>query len=101
MSAFYKTKQRKKSQYDEYVENLKYDRPTTSSIRRRNYHIVDKEGLNSIKKYRLKSEQERLSIRKKNFDFYMNLIEGLENYHEEDIPTTIYIVNEIKDILET
>ena len=42
MSAFYQTKHRKKSQYDELVENLKYDRPHTSNIRRRNYQVVDK-----------------------------------------------------------
>lgn len=30
----------------------------------------------------------------------MNLIEGLEKYHFDDIPTTIYIIEEIKYILE-
>lgn len=78
------------------VDNLKYDRPLTSNIRRRNYKIIGKESLNSIKRYRVKSELERISLKKKNYEFYLNLIEGLENYHEEDIPTTIFIVDQVR-----
>lgn len=39
------------------VKNLKYDRPLTSSIRRRNYTVVGKETLNPIQDYRDISEQ--------------------------------------------
>ena len=59
------------------VDNLKYDRPLTSNIRRRNYKVIGKESLSSINKFRYKSEQERISIIKKNHEFYMSLIEIL------------------------
>ena len=37
------------------VDNLKYDRPLTSNIRRRNYKVIGKESLSSINKFRYKS----------------------------------------------
>lgn len=31
----------------------------------------------------------------------MELIDGLEKYHEEDIPTTVFIVEEVRKIFES
>lgn len=44
---------------------------------------------------------ERQNIRASNHAFYCKLIDGLENFHEEDIPTTVYILEEIKRVFET
>ncbi len=52
MCQFYESKHSKKTEYDGMVENLKYDRPLTSKIRRRNYKVIGKESLSSIKNYR-------------------------------------------------
>lgn len=56
MANFYETKHEKKFNYDQMVENLKYDRPLTTSIRRRNYTVLGKETLNPITEYREVSE---------------------------------------------
>lgn len=42
MSQFYESKHSKKTEYDEMVDNLKYDRPLTSNIRRKNYKVIGK-----------------------------------------------------------
>ena len=49
MANFYQTKHEKKHVYDQMVENLKYDRPLTSSLRRKNYTVLGKETLNPIR----------------------------------------------------
>lgn len=101
MANFYETKHEKKFNYDQMVENLKYDRPLTTSIRRRNYTVLGKETLNPITEYREVSEHQRKALRLKNYEFYTELIEGLERYHEQDIPTTIFIVEEVRKIFES
>lgn len=101
MATFYETKHSKKMMYDEMVENLKYDRPLTSELRRKNYTVLGKETLNPIKQYREVSEQERKKIRQASIEFYSDLIEGLEVYHEQDIPTTIFIVEEVRKVFES
>ena len=42
MGSFYETKRQKKQNFDRMVTNLKYDRPLTSSIRRKNYTVLGK-----------------------------------------------------------
>lgn len=42
MSSFYETKKEKKKVFDKMYKNLKYDRPLTSSIRRKNYTVYEK-----------------------------------------------------------
>jgi hypothetical protein len=82
MSDFYETKHTKKVVFDGMVKNLKYDRPLTASIRRKNYTVLGKDTLFPISDYRKVSEQERQKMRAQNYEFYCNLISGLENYHE-------------------
>lgn len=101
MANFYETKHSKKSIYDEMVENLKYDRPLTSSLRRKNYTVLGKDNLDPISQYRGVSEEERQKIRQESHNFYMGLIEGLEQFHEEEIPTTIFIVEEVRKVFES
>lgn len=52
MSSFYETKHEKKHNFDVMFNNLKYDRPLTSSIRRKNYTILGKESMHPISNYR-------------------------------------------------
>jgi hypothetical protein len=40
MSSFYETKHEKKRSFDRMCSNLRYDRPLTSSVRRRNYAVL-------------------------------------------------------------
>lgn len=42
MSNFYQTKHQKNNNFDRMHKNLKYDRPLTSSIRRKNYTVLGK-----------------------------------------------------------
>lgn len=48
MSSFYEAKHEKKDNFNRMFKNLKYDRPLTSSIRRKNYTVLGKESLNPI-----------------------------------------------------
>lgn len=80
MSQFYRSKHSKKSEYEAMVGNLKYDRPTTSKIRRKNYKVIGRGSVQTIKRSRVYSEHERVSVRRKQHQFYMGLLTGLEEY---------------------
>lgn len=82
------------------VGNLKYDRPTTSKIRRRNYNVIGRGSVQTIKRSRVHSEQERVAFRRKHHQFYMGLLAGLDDYKLDEIPTSICIIEAVRSILE-
>lgn len=101
MSHFYETKHLKKNNFDVMFKNLKYDRPLTSSIRRNKYVVLGRDVLEPIHYYRQISEQERVKIKEKNHNFYMKALDTLYGYYEDNVPTTVYIMEELKKIFES
>ena len=77
MGNFYDTKHGKGDNYKKMVHYLKNDRPLTSDIRRRNYKVITTDSIQHIKKYRTKSELERVNLKSNNSSFYLQLLKIL------------------------
>ncbi len=80
---------------------MKKDRPLTSHLRRKNYKIIGKPHIDHVDKYRQKSEEERVQILERNYDFYISLLKIFEHCKKEEIQTSLKILTKLKEFFES
>lgn len=101
MSNFYKTKSHHKQDYEQMVFHLKKDRPLTSDIRRKTYRVISEDNIQDIKKYRSMSEQERMKLKHKNYEFYLSLLKKLEGHHNDEMRLSPQLLERLRTVLSS